>query len=42
MWWFAIIFGCINLGLLFWRIREEERALKPLREENQLPVEPSA
>ena len=42
MWWFAIIFGCINLALLAWRIREEERALKPLREENQLPVEPSA
>ena len=41
LWWFAIIFGCINLGLLFWRIKDEERALKPLREENQLPVEPS-
>ena len=41
LWWYAIIFGCINLGLLFWRIREEERALKPLREENQFPVEPS-
>jgi methyltransferase len=36
MWWFAIIFGCINLALLFWRIREEERALKPLRTESQL------
>ena len=41
MWWYAIIFGCINLALLFWRIREEEQALKPLRSENQLPVEPS-
>jgi methyltransferase len=36
MWWFAIIFGCINLALLFWRIREEERALKPLRTESRL------
>ncbi len=42
LWWYAIIFGSINLGLLFFRIREEERALKPLREENQLPEEPSA
>lgn len=41
LWWFAIIFGCINLALLFWRIREEERALKPLRGETQFPVEPS-
>jgi methyltransferase len=41
MWWFAIISGCINLALLFWRIREEERALKPLRAEAQFPVEPS-
>ena len=41
MWWYAIIFGCINLALLFWRIREEERALKPLRGETQFPVEPS-
>jgi methyltransferase len=36
MGWFAIIFGCINLALLYWRIREEERALKPLRAESQL------
>ena len=36
MWWFAIIFGCVNLGLLFWRIREEEEALKPLRTESRL------
>jgi methyltransferase len=41
LWWFAVIFGCINLALLAWRIREEERALKPLRAKNQLPVEPS-
>jgi methyltransferase len=36
MWWYAIIFGCLNLALLFWRIREEERALNPLRTESRL------
>ncbi len=35
-WWYALGFGGINLALLYWRIREEERALKPLREEAQL------
>jgi methyltransferase len=35
LWSYAVVMGCINLGLLFWRIREEEAALKPLR--NQLP-----
>ena len=35
LWLYAIIMGCINLALLFWRIREEEAALKPLR--TQLP-----
>ncbi len=42
LWWYALIFGCINLVLLYYRIQQEEAALKPLREENQLPVEPSA
>jgi hypothetical protein len=32
--------GCIT-GPVHWRIREEERALKPLREEAQLPGESS-
>lgn len=41
LWWYSAIFGCINLGLLFWRIREEERVLKPLRHDHQFPVEPS-
>jgi methyltransferase len=41
MWWYAIIFGVLNLALLYWRIREEERALKPLRGEIQFPDEPS-
>ncbi len=41
LWWYALLFGSINLALLYYRIREEEAALKPLRMENQLPVEPS-
>ena len=41
MWWYAIAFGVLNLALLYWRIREEERALKPLRGEVQFPDEPS-
>lgn len=41
MWWYAIVFGVLNLALLYWRIREEERALKPLRGEVQFPDEPS-
>jgi methyltransferase len=40
-WWYAIIFGCINLALLYWRVTEEERALKPLREDAQLPEDSS-
>ena len=27
----AIVFGLLNLAMLAWRIRVEERALKPLR-----------
>ncbi len=41
LWWYALILGCINLALLYYRIQEEDAALKPLREENQLPVDPS-
>ena len=36
-----LFFGVLNLALLYWRIREEERALKPLRGEVQFPDEPS-
>jgi methyltransferase len=32
LWWYAILFGVLNLALLAWRIRSEEVALKPLRE----------
>ncbi len=37
LWLYAIVFGCINLGVLTYRIREEEAVLKPLR--NQLPTD---
>ena len=42
LWWYALIFGCVNLALLYYRIQQEEAALEPLRAENQSPVEPSA
>jgi methyltransferase len=31
LWLYAVIFGCINLAILAYRIRQEEAALKPLR-----------
>ena len=33
LWWYAILFGVLNLLLLGWRIKSEDAALKPLREE---------
>ena len=30
--WYALAFGILNLVLLFWRMRSEDEALKPLRE----------
>lgn len=33
LWWLALIFGLLNLALLGWRVRSENAALKPLREE---------
>jgi len=43
LWWYALVFGILNLALLGWRIKSEDAALKPLRAEAQLPVseEPS-
>lgn len=32
-WLLALIFGVLNLAVLGWRIRSEEAALKPLREQ---------
>lgn len=31
--WYALGFGILNLALLFWRMRSEDEALRPLREE---------
>ena len=31
--WYALGVGILNLALLFWRMRSEDEALKPLREE---------
>ncbi len=42
-WLYAIIFAALNIVLLWWRIRSEEEALKPLRDDTaQLPDEPAA
>jgi len=32
LWWYAVIFGVLNLAVLWWRIRAEDEALRPLRE----------
>jgi methyltransferase len=39
LWWYALLFATINGALLYWRIKSEDEALKPLREESQPPVE---
>ena len=31
--WYALGFGILNIALLFWRMKSEDAALKPLREE---------
>lgn len=38
LWWYAILFAALNAALLYWRIRAEDEALKPLRE--PLPDQP--
>ena len=40
LWWYAILFTALNAAMLYWRIRSEDEALKPLRE--PLPPEPSS
>jgi methyltransferase len=43
LWLFAVLFAAANIGLLYWRIRSEDEALKPLREPaSQPPEEPGA
>jgi methyltransferase len=32
LWWYAAIFGLLNLAVLWWRIRTEDKALDQLRE----------
>jgi methyltransferase len=42
LWWYSLLFGFINLGLLYFRINAEEDALGPLRGELNLPPEDAA
>ena len=42
LWWFALFFVVVNGALLYWRIKSEDEALKPLRETDQPPDEPPA
>jgi methyltransferase len=37
LWWYAILFAALNAAMLYWRIRSEDEALKPLREPLQSP-----
>jgi methyltransferase len=39
LWWYAIAFALANGALIYWRIKAEDEALKPLREAAQLPEE---
>ena len=39
IWWFAILFAALNGALLYWRIKSEDEALKPLREGGDQPPE---
>ena len=32
LWWYAVIFGVLNLAVLWWRVRAEDEALRSLRE----------
>ncbi len=32
LWWYALIFTVLNAAILWWRIKAEDEALKPLRE----------
>ena len=35
LWWYAILFAVLNAAMLYWRIKAEDEALKPLREPPQ-------
>ena len=43
LWWYAVPFAALNAALLYWRIRSEDAALAPLRQEiAQSPEDPTA
>jgi methyltransferase len=42
LWWYAILFAALNAAMLYWRIKSEDEALKPLREPLQSPDSPEA
>ena len=42
LWWYALPFAVVNGGLLYWRIKAEDEALKPLREPLDQPPEGGA
>lgn len=42
LWWYAILFAVLNAAMLYWRIRSEDEALKPLREPPQSLDSPEA
>ncbi|MGH6853938.1 MAG: isoprenylcysteine carboxyl methyltransferase family protein [Aestuariivirga sp.] len=37
LWWYALLFAALNGAVLYWRIKSEDAALKPLRESAQPP-----
>ena len=39
LWWYAVLFAALNGTLLYWRIKAEDDALKPLREPADQPPE---
>jgi methyltransferase len=41
LWWYAVIFGVLNLAVLWWRIRAEDAALAPLRDGPQSDEPPA-
>jgi methyltransferase len=40
LWWYAFAFAAVNGALLYWRIKSEDKALKPLREAALPPQAP--
>ncbi len=42
LWWYAILFAVLNAAMLYWRIKAEDEALKPLREPPQSLDSPEA